>query len=111
MAALNSILSVCVALSSELRRLAESVANGLVGRRQASFTSLSATVRSSMEEALRRILTPKRSTDILREAKAARERGRPYTVVFVGVNGVGKSTNLAKVAYWLQSHNMKARVH
>lgn len=23
-------------------------------------------------------------------------RGKPYTVVFVGVNGVGKSTNLAK---------------
>lgn len=62
-----------------------------------------------MEEALKRILTPKRSTDILREAQAARERGRPYTIVFVGVNGVGKSTNLAKVAYWLQSHNMKVR--
>lgn len=62
-----------------------------------------------MEEALKRILTPKRSTDILREAQAARDRGRPYTVVFVGVNGVGKSTNLAKVAYWLQQHEMKAR--
>lgn len=24
-------------------------------------------------------------------------KGRPYSIVFVGVNGVGKSTNLAKV--------------
>lgn len=50
-----------------------------------------------MEEALVRILTPKRSIDILRDVHAAKEQGKPYVVVFVGVNGVGKSTNLAKV--------------
>lgn len=50
-----------------------------------------------MEEALLRILTPKRSIDILRDVHQAREAGKPYTIVFVGVNGVGKSTNLAKV--------------
>ena len=42
----------------------------------------------------------------VREAKA---RGRPYTIVFVGVNGVGKSTNLAKVAYWLLQNDVSAR--
>jgi signal recognition particle GTPase len=52
-----------------------------------------------MEEALTRILTPRRSIDILRDVQAAKERGKPYVVVFVGVNGVGKSTNLAKVRY------------
>ena len=35
------------------------------------------------QEALTRILTPKRSIDILREVRAAREAGRPYTIVFV----------------------------
>jgi len=50
-----------------------------------------------MEDALVRILTPKRSIDILRDVHAAKEQGKPYVVVFVGVNGVGKSTNLAKV--------------
>lgn len=50
-----------------------------------------------MEEALVRILTPKRSIDILRDVHAAKEQRKPYVVVFVGVNGVGKSTNLAKV--------------
>ena len=50
-----------------------------------------------MEEALLRILTPKRSIDILRDVHAAKEQGKPYVIVFVGVNGVGKSTNLAKV--------------
>ena len=54
-----------------------------------------------MEEALVRILTPKRSIDILRDVHSAKEQGRPYVVVFCGVNGVGKSTNLAKVSFFL----------
>jgi len=29
----------------------------------------------------------------------AREKGKPYVITFIGVNGVGKSTNLAKIAY------------
>lgn len=50
-----------------------------------------------MEEALVRILTPRRSIDILRDVHVAKEQNKPYVIVFVGVNGVGKSTNLAKV--------------
>ncbi len=57
-----------------------------------------------MEEALLRILTPKRSVDILRDVHQAKEQGRPYVIVFVGVNGVGKSTNLAKVKCNFQTH-------
>lgn len=62
-----------------------------------------------MEAALTRILTPKRQIDILREARAAKQAGRPYSIVFVGVNGVGKSTTLAKVCSWLQQNDLKAR--
>ncbi|KDO59476.1 hypothetical protein CISIN_1g007033mg [Citrus sinensis] len=61
---------------------------------------------AAMEEALVRILTPRRSIDILRDVHAAKEQRKPYVVVFVGVNGVGKSTNLAKVAYWLLQHKV-----
>ncbi|KAK9145354.1 hypothetical protein Sjap_005257 [Stephania japonica] len=53
--------------------------------------------KKAMAEALERILTPQRSIYILRDVHAAKEQGRPYLIVFVGVNGVGKSTNLAKV--------------
>lgn len=50
-----------------------------------------------MAETLTRILTPKRHIDVLREVMNARDQGRPYSIVMVGVNGVGKSTSLAKV--------------
>lgn len=48
-----------------------------------------------------RILTPSVPIDILADVRESKARGEPYMMVFVGVNGVGKSTNLAKVAYWL----------
>ncbi|GAY48564.1 hypothetical protein CUMW_112660 [Citrus unshiu] len=88
----------------------------LEGKKLASFTRISSIVQSNiilklplqaaMEEALVRILTPRRSIDILRDVHAAKEQRKPYVVVFVGVNGVGKSTNLAKVAYWLLQHKV-----
>src|SRR5690348_6725737 len=57
------------------------------------ITGIKKTVTTGLEEALTRILTPKRQIDILREVAALRG-SRPYTIVFCGVNGVGKSTNL-----------------
>ena len=82
-------------------KLTESVCTSLEGQRLGSFTRVTSAVRTAFEQALTRILTPKRSIDVLREVRASKERGKPYVIVFVGVNGVGKSTNLAKVAYWL----------
>ncbi|VDP29523.1 unnamed protein product [Soboliphyme baturini] len=58
-----------------------------------------------MKASLIRILSPKRRVDILRDVMAAKEQGRPYTMVFCGVNGVGKSTNLTKIAFWLNENN------
>jgi signal recognition particle receptor subunit alpha len=33
----------------------------------------------------------------------SREAHKPYVIVFIGVNGVGKSTTLSKVAYLFKS--------
>ena len=54
-------------------------------------------IRGSMEESLVQILSPKKRIDILRDIMETRKKGKPFVVVFCGVNGVGKSTNLAKV--------------
>ena len=52
-----------------------------------------------MEESLVSILSPKRRIDLLHDAMQAKQEGKPYVVTFCGVNGVGKSTNLAKVSH------------
>ena len=60
-------------------------------------------MQECLKETLEKVLTPKRHIDIIAEAMRAREKGKPYVIVFVGVNGVGKSTTLAKVAYLFKS--------
>ena len=34
----------------------------------------------------------------------------PYAIAFVGVNGVGKSTNLSKVCFWLLQNNFRVLI-
>eukprot|EP00890_Picochlorum_soloecismus_P006160 jgi/Picsp_1/6545/NSC_03888-R1_signal recognition particle receptor len=91
-------------------KVIESVAATVVGKKLGSFTRVSSAIKQAVEESLTRILTPKKSIDIIRDVKEAKARGKPYVIVFVGVNGVGKSTNLAKVAYWLLQNNLKIMI-
>ncbi|KAL5387654.1 hypothetical protein DPSP01_003450 [Paraphaeosphaeria sporulosa] len=87
-------------------RLCDSVKRDLVGLKTSSFTTVEATIRTSMEKALAKILTPTSSLDLLREIQTVNAAGRPYVLSIVGVNGVGKSTNLSKIAFFLlQNHH------
>ena len=63
---------------------------------------ITSTVKASLEESLVQILSPRRRIDILRDAMDAKKRGKPYSITFCGVNGVGKSTNLAKVTNYVE---------
>ena len=69
----------------------------------ASFTSIKTTVQQALVDAIQRLLTPKKNIDILKEAVTAKKKGQVYSIVFIGVNGVGKSTSLAKTAYYLKN--------
>lgn len=81
------------------RHIVNSLQTKLINQKTKMLTSISSIVKQSLKETLTNILTPKRKIDILTEAAQCRERGEPYVLTFIGVNGVGKSTNLAKVAY------------
>lgn len=74
--------------------LCQSVRTSLLGKKLGSFERISTAVRNSMETALKRILTPKTSLDILRDIEQAKSEKRPYTMCFIGVNGVGKASCL-----------------
>ena len=87
--------------------LCESVKKGLLNTKTNSFTTITTTVKEALKDSIAKILTPKEELDILRNALAAKKRGEPYKIVFIGVNGVGKSTNLAKVGYMLMNNGLK----
>ncbi|GBF89669.1 signal recognition particle receptor subunit alpha-like [Raphidocelis subcapitata] len=90
-------------------QVCDSVAKSLVGKALSSFTGVRAFVLRAFEDSLSGILN-KRAVDVLHDVQRQRAKGRPYVVVFCGVNGVGKSTNLAKIAYWLGQHGLKVQL-
>lgn len=93
-------------------RLCSSVEADLLNSTTASFTSIDKTIRESMGKALTRILTPTSSLDLLRNINNTIEgrNPRPYVISIVGVNGVGKSTNLSKIAYFLLQNKFRVLV-
>ncbi|KAM9113952.1 signal recognition particle receptor subunit alpha [Pangshura tecta] len=82
-------------------QLCESVAKKLEGKVMGTFTTVTSTVKQALQESLVQILQPQRRVDMLRDVMDAQRHRRPYVVTFCGVNGVGKSTNLAKISFWL----------
>jgi signal recognition particle receptor subunit alpha len=87
------------------RKVVNNLETKLLEQTKTFFSSLDKIVKSALEDSLREILTPKNHVDIVADALRAKEQGKPYVIVFIGVNGVGKSTNLAKVAYLLKTAN------
>ena len=96
--------------SSTAESLCESVKMSLIGQNVSSLKSAAKIVKEALEVSLRKVLTPKQSIDILRDIETAKEQGRPYVMVFCGVNGVGKSTNLAKVCFWLLQNRLRVLI-
>jgi signal recognition particle receptor subunit alpha len=83
------------------KKLCDNVAANLEGKQLGSFQFAANIIKQALHESLVQILTPKRRINILRDVIDAKSQQRPYVIVFCGVNGVGKSTNLAKVTFWL----------
>ncbi|XP_076620734.1 signal recognition particle receptor alpha [Colletes latitarsis] len=92
------------------QKLCDSVGVKLEGKVLGTFDSVTNTVKATLTEALVQILSPKRRVDILRDAMEAKKSNRPYVMTFCGVNGVGKSTNLAKICFWLIENNFRVLI-
>ncbi|XP_046967837.1 signal recognition particle receptor subunit alpha homolog [Vanessa cardui] len=91
-------------------KLCDSVSAKLEGKVLGTFDSVARTVKATITEALVQILSPKRRVDILRDCLHAKQQGRPYVMAFCGVNGVGKSTNLAKICFWLIENKLSVLI-
>ena len=96
--------------------LSQQVSRDLVGSKTANWTSVENTARKSLTKALTQLMTPGVSVDLLHEIqnkttkRGSDGRKNPYVCSVVGVNGVGKSTNLSKLAFWLLQNNFKVLI-
>ncbi|KAJ6488614.1 signal recognition particle binding protein [Mycena vitilis] len=98
-------------------KVCEGVGESLVGKKVGGFQTTNAAVRLALSTSLTRILTPKTSTDLLLSIRTklsspltSTQQRMPYSITFVGVNGVGKSTNLSKVCFWLIQNGLRVLI-
>ncbi|MCS7108189.1 MAG: signal recognition particle-docking protein FtsY [Sulfolobales archaeon] len=86
----------------------KSLADELVGNRIGRFSSSSEYVKSVFTKSLKDLLNRGiYAGDLIAEIKSA---VKPYVIVFMGVNGVGKTTTIAKFAYLLRSNGLSSVV-
>ncbi|CAI2350855.1 unnamed protein product [Caenorhabditis sp. 36 PRJEB53466] len=96
--------------SEPAEKICQSVVSKLEGKVVNNFSRVAQEVKTAVRESLVQLLTPKHRVDILRDVVEAKRDGRPYVIVFCGVNGVGKSTNLAKITFWLTENKHRVLI-
>lgn len=63
------------------------------------LTSTKKVLFETLKDTITEILTPEEEIDLISEIK---KKSMPYVIVFLGVNGTGKTTTMAKIAHFLK---------
>ena len=61
-----------------------------------------------LKEAITAILTPEKDINLLDEINIKNSQNKPFIIVFLGVNGTGKTTTIAKIANYLKNNNLSS---
>jgi fused signal recognition particle receptor len=65
-------------------------------------------VEKNLREVLMETMQTKSRIDLLKAIQEKRKKGEPYVIVFVGINGTGKTTTIAKVCRFLNKKGYSA---
>ena len=71
----------------------------VLGTRAGRLENISRVFKSAIHESILEVLTPEHPIDLIEFVREKKEKGETTTILFVGVNGTGKTTTLAKLAH------------
>jgi fused signal recognition particle receptor len=84
------------------KKIIDSYKGEQVGR----FSSTKKMLFETLKEVVTEILTPEREIDLIQLIKTKNSENLPFVIVFLGVNGTGKTTTMAKVANFIKKYNI-----
>ncbi len=88
-----------------IERMRRDLRHELAGRKLRYGIDAEEAIRTSLEHSVRTILS-RPPVDL---ARSVREQSpKPYVILFVGVNGTGKTTSIAKLAGWLRGQGLSS---
>ncbi|MHA1681719.1 MAG: signal recognition particle-docking protein FtsY [Promethearchaeota archaeon] len=87
-------------------RIADLVKEKILGTRINRGNKLEPFLKGVIKETIREILEESSPFNILDKVKEKMVEGEPLVVVFIGVNGTGKTTTIAKIANFFKKNNI-----
>jgi fused signal recognition particle receptor len=79
----------------------------LTGRKLGLTEDPKELVEEILRQAIREVLSTEKKVDVLELIKTKRAKGEPAVFVFLGINGHGKTTTVAKFAKYIIDHGYK----
>ena len=84
-------------------KIVESVKEDLIGKKIQRRGDMELFTTNALKNAITEIID-NGSYDLLGNIEKAKQNGEPYKIMFVGINGTGKTTTIAKMATYLEKH-------
>jgi fused signal recognition particle receptor len=78
-------------------KISEELQSRLVGTSLPRFGDKAEPIREAFRESIESVMTVRDQKDIIDLVSAKKLEGKPFVVMFVGINGTGKTTTIAKV--------------
>ncbi|TET05234.1 MAG: signal recognition particle-docking protein FtsY [Promethearchaeota archaeon] len=88
--------------------LCQKVSESLKGEQISRLTSKKKILLDILREVVKEILTPEREINLIDEIRNVNKQNKPYVMCFLGVNGTGKTTTIAKIAHYLKKNDISS---
>jgi len=88
--------------------LCDKIKESLKGSQISVLSSKSKFLFGVLKEVITAILTPEKDINLLDEINIKNSQNKPFIIVFLGVNGTGKTTTIAKIAHYLKNNNLSS---
>ena len=89
-------------------RICDELEKLLVGVQIKRLEDRKKTVEENLRRVLMEVMLTNSKIDLLKKVEEKRKKGEPFVLLFVGINGTGKTTTIAKVAQYFRDRGYSA---
>lgn len=101
------LISNDVALDTA-EEICSKIVDSFKGEQLGRLTSTKKLLFDTLKDIITNILTPEQEINLLSEIKKKNLKKLPFVIVFLGVNGTGKTTTMAKIAHFLKKNKISS---
>lgn len=85
-------------------RICTELKTRLIGSEAPRFGNKGDVVEKALTESIEAVMNGNSTLDLLKLAAESKKKGEPFSIMFVGINGTGKTTTIAKVTHFFKKN-------